>query len=246
MTGFILKFIRRAAKPLHLHTTLLLGHPVKRKADRQTTRPITSKISPQGPTFHHFSAPGCSKNVPRQDLHAQWPMIWIIVTFVYLSRGVSRQATATIHAAHRPLMCDLNHAKRLFFCRWVLGRRRIPFTLLSELIVLNLSSSMSVHFRQVAGVSRGGKVRVVGLSRFVGLSLPACDFYEPAFGLHILLAPFRTFLLCFPHGDSSCCLPGPRGVHESSLPVAYPGYQVLLDIFFRLGLIANALTQCSS
>ncbi len=33
---------------------------------------------------------------------------------------------------------------------------------------------------------------------------------------------------------------------ESSLPVAHPGYQVLLDILFRLGLIANALTQCSS
>ncbi len=32
------------------------------------------------------------------------------------------------------------------------------------------------------------------------------------------------------------------GVHESSLPVAYPGYQVLSDILFRLGLIANALT----
>ncbi len=29
------------------------------------------------------------------------------------------------------------------------------------------------------------------------------------------------------------------GVHESSLPVAYPGYQVLSDILFRLGLIAN-------
>ncbi len=28
-------------------------------------------------------------------------------------------------------------------------------------------------------------------------------------------------------------------VHESSLPVAYPGYQVLSDILFRLGLIAN-------
>ncbi len=36
------------------------------------------------------------------------------------------------------------------------------------------------------------------------------------------------------------------GVHESSLPVAHPGYQVLSDILFRLGLIANALTQCSS
>ncbi len=33
---------------------------------------------------------------------------------------------------------------------------------------------------------------------------------------------------------------------ESSLPVAHPGYQVLLDILFRLGLIANALTQCSA
>ncbi len=29
------------------------------------------------------------------------------------------------------------------------------------------------------------------------------------------------------------------GVHESSLPVAHPGYQVLSDILFRLGLIAN-------
>ncbi len=29
---------------------------------------------------------------------------------------------------------------------------------------------------------------------------------------------------------------------ESSLPVAHPGYQVLSDIMFRLGLIANALT----
>ena len=27
---------------------------------------------------------------------------------------------------------------------------------------------------------------------------------------------------------------------ESSLPVAHPGYQVLSDILFRLGLIANA------
>ncbi len=33
---------------------------------------------------------------------------------------------------------------------------------------------------------------------------------------------------------------------ESSLHVAHPGYQVLSDILFRLGLIANALTQCSS
>ncbi len=37
-----------------------------------------------------------------------------------------------------------------------------------------------------------------------------------------------------------------RGGHESSLPVAHPGYQVLSDILFRFGLIANALTQCSS
>ncbi len=35
-------------------------------------------------------------------------------------------------------------------------------------------------------------------------------------------------------------------VHESGLPVAHPGYQVLSDILFRLGLIANDLTQCSS
>ncbi len=34
------------------------------------------------------------------------------------------------------------------------------------------------------------------------------------------------------------------GVHESSLPVAHPGYQVFSDILFRLGLSANALTQC--
>ncbi len=36
--------------------------------------------------------------------------------------------------------------------------------------------------------------------------------------------------------------PSPRcgqGVHESSLPVAHPGYQVLSDILFRLSLIAN-------
>ncbi len=33
---------------------------------------------------------------------------------------------------------------------------------------------------------------------------------------------------------------------ESSLPVAHPGYQVLSDILLRLGLIANALTQCGS
>ncbi len=33
---------------------------------------------------------------------------------------------------------------------------------------------------------------------------------------------------------------------ESSLPVAHPGYQVLSDILLRLGLIANALTQCSA
>ncbi len=37
-----------------------------------------------------------------------------------------------------------------------------------------------------------------------------------------------------------------QGGAESSLPVAHPGYRVLLDILFRLGLIANALTQCSS
>ncbi len=37
-----------------------------------------------------------------------------------------------------------------------------------------------------------------------------------------------------------------QGVHESCLPVAHPGYQVLSDILFRLGLIANALTQYSS
>ncbi len=30
-----------------------------------------------------------------------------------------------------------------------------------------------------------------------------------------------------------------HGVHESSLPVAHLGYQVLSDILFRLGLIAN-------
>ncbi len=36
------------------------------------------------------------------------------------------------------------------------------------------------------------------------------------------------------------------GVHESSIPVAHPGYRVLSDILFRLGLIANGLTQCSS
>ncbi len=30
------------------------------------------------------------------------------------------------------------------------------------------------------------------------------------------------------------------------VPVAHPGYRVLSDILFRLGLIANALTQCSS
>ncbi len=41
-------------------------------------------------------------------------------------------------------------------------------------------------------------------------------------------------------------LPMESGVHESSLPVAHPGYQVLSDILFRLGLLANALTQCSS
>ncbi len=33
---------------------------------------------------------------------------------------------------------------------------------------------------------------------------------------------------------------------ESSLPVAHPGYQVLSDILFRLGLIAKAPTQCSA
>ncbi len=33
---------------------------------------------------------------------------------------------------------------------------------------------------------------------------------------------------------------------ESSLPMAHHGYQVLSDILFRLGLIANALTQCSA
>ncbi len=37
-----------------------------------------------------------------------------------------------------------------------------------------------------------------------------------------------------------------EGVHERSLPVSHPGYQVLSDILFRLGLIANVLTQCSS
>ena len=33
---------------------------------------------------------------------------------------------------------------------------------------------------------------------------------------------------------------------ESSLPVAHPGDQVLADILFKPGLIANALTQCSA
>ncbi len=35
-------------------------------------------------------------------------------------------------------------------------------------------------------------------------------------------------------------------LHESSLPVAHSGYQVLLDILFRLGLIANCFhtVQC--
>ncbi len=37
-----------------------------------------------------------------------------------------------------------------------------------------------------------------------------------------------------------------QGVHESSLPVAHLRYQVLSDILFRLGLVANSLTQCSS
>ncbi len=41
----------------------------------------------------------------------------------------------------------------------------------------------------------------------------------------------------------SVCLPI---CAESSLPVAHPGYQFLSDILFRLGLIANALTQCSA
>ncbi len=40
--------------------------------------------------------------------------------------------------------------------------------------------------------------------------------------------------------------PSPGRGAESSLPVAHPGYQVLSDILFRLCLIANALTQCSS
>ncbi len=39
---------------------------------------------------------------------------------------------------------------------------------------------------------------------------------------------------------------GLETITESSLPVAHPGYQVLSDILFRLGLIANALTQCSA
>ncbi len=42
------------------------------------------------------------------------------------------------------------------------------------------------------------------------------------------------------------CFTIDEGVHESSLPVAHPGYQVLSDILFKLGVIANALTQCSS
>ncbi len=37
-----------------------------------------------------------------------------------------------------------------------------------------------------------------------------------------------------------------KGVHGSSLHVVFPGYQVLSDILFRLGLKANALTQCSA
>ncbi len=40
--------------------------------------------------------------------------------------------------------------------------------------------------------------------------------------------------------------PTEQGGGESSLPMAHPGYQVLSDILFRLGLIANALTQCSA
>ncbi len=39
---------------------------------------------------------------------------------------------------------------------------------------------------------------------------------------------------------------GGGGGTESSLPVAQPEYQALSDSLFRLGLIANALSQCSS
>ncbi len=54
-----------------------------------------------------------------------------------------------------------------------------------------------------------------------------------------------NFALGF-HFHSYICFHAKPGVHESSLRVAFPGYQVLSDILFRLGLIANALTQCSS
>ncbi len=57
---------------------------------------------------------------------------------------------------------------------------------------------------------------------------------------HIFLLNF-----CHPSAFIGFLLCHIRGA-ESSLPVAQPGYQVLSDILFRLGLIANALTQCSS
>ncbi len=44
----------------------------------------------------------------------------------------------------------------------------------------------------------------------------------------------------------SVCLLSICGDAESSLSMAHPGYQVLSDILLRLGLIANALKQCSS
>ncbi len=57
------------------------------------------------------------------------------------------------------------------------------------------------------------------------------DYQGPWALCYMLGDPYITSIHVFPMMNV--------GVHESSLPVAHPGYQILSDILFRLGLIAN-------
>ena len=76
-----------------------------------------------------------------------------------------------------------------------------------------------------------------------------CGIHGPRNCIHvcrILCLWFSEFILVsFPMLIPQVSSTINEGVHESILAVAHPGYQVLSDILFGLGLIANALTQCS-
>ncbi len=72
-----------------------------------------------------------------------------------------------------------------------------------------------------------------------------CNNYRGISLLSIVGKVFTRVLLAHLQVLAARFYPESRGA-ESSLPVAHPGYQVLSDILFRLGLIANALTQCSA